>query len=205
MGRRPSRGGRRVSGCAGQGSTVAGPTLASDSSSHDTVGAFSGRTHEGPDDAQFALLALTAFAVALAVVVAALALWKGLVVVLLLFLAYTLAAAVRPSVERLLRLGVPRWAAVLAHVAALVGALAVVLWVLVPRVAPPGAAGAGRSAGGRRGPGGAARRVEVQRAPRGSRRGSATSPTLRSHSRPRRRRLRRWQRSRSRSRAPPTG
>ena len=73
-------------------------------------------------------------AVALAIVVAALALWKGLVVVLLLFLAYTLAAAVRPSVERLLRLGVPRWAAVLAHVAALVGALAVVLWVLVPRL-----------------------------------------------------------------------
>jgi predicted PurR-regulated permease PerM len=109
-----------------------GQTLLSDSSSHDTVGAYSGRPREAPNDAQFALLALTAVAVALAVVVAALALWKGLVVVLLLFLAYTLAAAVRPSVERLLRLGVPHWAAVFAHLAALVGAFAVVLWVLVP-------------------------------------------------------------------------
>lgn len=84
------------------------------------------------DDSQFALLTLVAVAVALAVFVAALALWKGLVVFLLLFLAYTLAAAIRPSVERLRRLGVPRWGAIAAHLAALAGALTLLLWVFVP-------------------------------------------------------------------------
>lgn len=105
--------------------------MGTDFPSHGQVGAPSaGRP--AADEAQFALLALTAVAVALGVLVAALALWKGLVVVLLLFLAYTLAAAIRPSVERLCRFGAPRWVAVVVHLAALAGTVALLLWVFVP-------------------------------------------------------------------------
>jgi len=104
--------------------------VASDSPTH-PVGATAGQ-RSNRDDSQFALLTLTAVAVALAVLVAALALWKGLVVFLLLFLAYTLAAAIRPSVERLVRLGIPRWGAAAAHLAVVAGALAAILWVFLP-------------------------------------------------------------------------
>lgn len=104
--------------------------MADNSPSH-TVGAAVG-SRDARGDSHFALLTLTAVAVSLAVFVAALALWQGLLVVLLLFLAYTLAAAVRPSVERLARFGVPRWAAVVAHLVAVVGSLALLLWIFVP-------------------------------------------------------------------------
>jgi predicted PurR-regulated permease PerM len=106
--------------------------VGTDSSSRDTVSTLSTGRGRAADDLHFAVLTLTAVAVALAVLVAALALWKGIVVVLLLFLAYTLAAAIRPSVERLCRLGAPRWLAIVAHVAVLVGAFVLLAWVLVP-------------------------------------------------------------------------
>jgi predicted PurR-regulated permease PerM len=86
------------------------------------------------DDAEIALVALIAGAVALAVLLTSLALWKGRVVVLLVFLAYTLAAAIRPTVERLVRAGVPRWLAIAVHVAVFAGAVGLLLWAFVPVV-----------------------------------------------------------------------
>ena len=82
-----------------------------------------------PDDLpRIALLTLVGGAVALAVLAVALAVWEGRTVVLLLFLAYTLGAAVRPGVDALARHGVPRALGVAAHAlvaAAFVGALLV--------------------------------------------------------------------------------
>jgi predicted PurR-regulated permease PerM len=86
------------------------------------------------DDAEVALLALVAGAVALAVLLAALALWQGRVVVLLVFLAYTLAAAARPTVERLVQKGVPRWLAIAAHIAVVAIAIGLLLWAFLPVV-----------------------------------------------------------------------
>src|SRR4029453_9183967 len=57
-----------------------------------------------------------------AVVVLALALWKLKLLLVLLFLAFTLAAAMRPSVEALARRRVPRGVGILLHYAVL-GAL----------------------------------------------------------------------------------
>ena len=71
--------------------------------------------------------------VVLGVVVAALALWKVKILLALLFLAFTVAAAMRPGVEALRRRRVPRGAAVLLHYAALVAALGLLLWAVVPR------------------------------------------------------------------------
>jgi predicted PurR-regulated permease PerM len=106
------------------------------------------------DDAEVALLALVAGAVALAVLLVALALWQGRVVVLLVFLAYTLAAAIRPTVERLVKVGVPRWFAIAVHVAVFAAAIGLLLWAFVPVVfeqtqnalsdLPSGASGGGR-------------------------------------------------------------
>ncbi len=66
-------------------------------------------------------------------VVLALALWKIRIVVALLFLAFILAAAMRPSVDALRRRGVPRGAGILIHYAVLFGLLALFLWLVVPR------------------------------------------------------------------------
>jgi predicted PurR-regulated permease PerM len=79
-----------------------------------------------------ALLTLVGGMVVLAVVAATLALWEGRVVVLLLFLAYTLGAAMRPGVDGLARLGVPRGFALVGHFALLFGAVALLLWLVVP-------------------------------------------------------------------------
>jgi predicted PurR-regulated permease PerM len=70
--------------------------------------------------------------VALMVVVVSLALWKLRGVVALIFLAITLAAAMRPTVDRLARRGVPRVATVLLHYVALFGLVALFLWLVVP-------------------------------------------------------------------------
>ena len=81
-------------------------------------------------------LARRTFVVAIvvtAVVVAALALWKLKLLIVLLFFAFTLAAALRPSVEALQRRRVPRGAGILLHYAALAGLLALLLWAVVPR------------------------------------------------------------------------
>jgi predicted PurR-regulated permease PerM len=72
--------------------------------------------------------------VAGAIVVLALALWKIRIVIALVFLGFIIAAAMRPSVEWLQRNArIPRGAGVLVHYAALAAAVALVLWVFVPR------------------------------------------------------------------------
>jgi predicted PurR-regulated permease PerM len=62
------------------------------------------------------------------------ALWKLRVLVALLFLAFMIASAMRPGVERLAALRIPRIVSVLLHYAALVGLLAFVLWLVVPNL-----------------------------------------------------------------------
>jgi predicted PurR-regulated permease PerM len=72
--------------------------------------------------------------VAVAIVVAALALWKIKVVIALGFLGIIVAAAMRPGVEWLqLRAHLPRSLGILVHYAVLVGLVAIALWLLVPR------------------------------------------------------------------------
>ena len=68
-----------------------------------------------------------------AVVVGAMALWKLKILISLLFLAFIIAAAMRPGIDALRRRGVPRGVAILAHYAALVGLLGLLLWAVVPR------------------------------------------------------------------------
>lgn len=78
--------------------------------------------------------AATATLVALSIVVAALALWKIKAVIALLFLGFIVAAAMRPGVEWLHRRAhIPRSAGVLIHYLALLGAIALILWLIVPR------------------------------------------------------------------------
>jgi predicted PurR-regulated permease PerM len=79
-----------------------------------------------------ALLTLVGGMVVLAVAAATLALWEGRVVVLLLFLAYTLGAAMRPGVDGLVRFGVPRGFALVGHFALFFGAVVLLLWLVVP-------------------------------------------------------------------------
>jgi predicted PurR-regulated permease PerM len=82
---------------------------------------------------QTALRAVVAALVVLGVVVAALALWKLKILLALLFLAFTIASAMRPGVEALRRRGVPRAVGILLHYAALFGLLSLLLWAVVPR------------------------------------------------------------------------
>jgi len=82
---------------------------------------------------QTALRAVVAALVVLGVVVAALALWKLKILLALLFLAFTIASAMRPGVEALRRRGVPRVIGILLHYAALFGLLSLLLWAVVPR------------------------------------------------------------------------
>jgi predicted PurR-regulated permease PerM len=67
------------------------------------------------------------------VVALALALWKLRLVIALLFLAFIIAAAMRPSVDWLYRYRIPRGVGILMHYAVLAGVLAVLLWAVVPR------------------------------------------------------------------------
>ena len=80
-----------------------------------------------------AVHAVIAALVVLGVVAAALALWKLKLLLALLFLAFTIAAAMRPGIETLKERGIPRGVGILVHYAALVGAVALVLWAVVPR------------------------------------------------------------------------
>jgi predicted PurR-regulated permease PerM len=71
--------------------------------------------------------------VAISIVVAALALWKIRLVIGLLFLGMIVAAAMRPGVDWLhKRARFPRGIGVLVHYAALVGVVALFLWLVVP-------------------------------------------------------------------------
>jgi predicted PurR-regulated permease PerM len=81
-------------------------------------------------------LATRAFVVSVViggVVVLGLALWKLKVLIALLFLAFIIAAAMRPGVEALTRLRIPRGAGILIHYAAFVGLIGLLLWAVVPR------------------------------------------------------------------------
>jgi predicted PurR-regulated permease PerM len=71
--------------------------------------------------------------VVVAVVATALALWKLKLIIALIFLAFTISAAMRPGVEWLHQRRVPRGVAVLAHYAALFGVVTLFLWIFVPR------------------------------------------------------------------------
>jgi predicted PurR-regulated permease PerM len=77
--------------------------------------------------------AFLATVIVLGVVVAALALWELRLLLALLFLAFTIAAAMRPSVEVLRRQGIPRGIGILIHYAALAGLVTLLLWAVVPR------------------------------------------------------------------------
>jgi predicted PurR-regulated permease PerM len=68
-----------------------------------------------------------------AIVVLALALWQLRLLVALLFLAFILAAAMRPTIEVLARHGVPRPAGIALHYLVLLGLIAGFLWLVVPR------------------------------------------------------------------------
>jgi predicted PurR-regulated permease PerM len=77
--------------------------------------------------------ALIVTAVGLGVVAVALALWKVRVVIALFFVAVTISAAMRPGVEALRARRIPRPAGVLLHYLALLGVVALLLWVIVPQ------------------------------------------------------------------------
>ena len=81
-------------------------------------------------------LAARAFIVAVVIggtIVLALALWKIKLLIALLFLAFIIAAAMRPGVDALARRRVPRGIAILIHYAAMLGLLALLLAAVVPR------------------------------------------------------------------------
>jgi predicted PurR-regulated permease PerM len=71
--------------------------------------------------------------VAVAIVAAALALWKIKIVIACLILAFTIAAAMRPGIEWLGRRRIPRGVGVALHYLVLVGLIALLLWLIVPR------------------------------------------------------------------------
>jgi predicted PurR-regulated permease PerM len=71
--------------------------------------------------------------VAVAIVIAALALWKLRLVIALLFLGFVIASAMRPSVEWLnRRAGVPRSVGVIVHYLGFLTAIALFLYLIVP-------------------------------------------------------------------------
>ena len=71
--------------------------------------------------------------VVLGIVAAALAVWELRLVVALLFLAFILAAAMRPTVDRLAGWGIPRAGGIAFHYIVFVALVAGFLWAVVPR------------------------------------------------------------------------
>jgi len=82
---------------------------------------------------QTARKAAVATLVVLGIVLVALALWKIKIVIALVFLGLIVSSAMRPGVERLAAWRIPRPAGVLIHYVVLAGALALLLWLVVPR------------------------------------------------------------------------
>jgi predicted PurR-regulated permease PerM len=82
---------------------------------------------------QVAERAFVVAAVVGGVIVLALALWKLKVLIALLFLAFIIAAAMRPGVEGLRRFRIPRAGGILGIYSALVTLIGVLLWAVVPR------------------------------------------------------------------------
>src|SRR5439155_1006745 len=77
--------------------------------------------------------AFIATLVAVAVIAVALALWKLKIVIALVFFGFVVAAAIRPGIERLAEHRIPRPVGVGLHYLVLAGAIALLLWVVVPR------------------------------------------------------------------------
>ncbi len=71
--------------------------------------------------------------VVVGVVVLTLALWKLRLVLSLLFLAFIIAAAMRPGIDALRQIKIPRGVAVLIHYFAIVLVVGLFLWLVVPR------------------------------------------------------------------------
>src|SRR5687768_13927112 len=67
------------------------------------------------------------------IVVLALALWQLRLLAALLFFAFILAAAMRPTVDNLRRYGMPRAAGIGLHYLAFLGLITGFLWAIVPR------------------------------------------------------------------------
>ena len=67
------------------------------------------------------------------VLVLALALWKIRILVALMFLAFIIAAAMRPGIDALRQRRVPRGIGIALHYLGLVGLVALLLWAVVPR------------------------------------------------------------------------
>jgi predicted PurR-regulated permease PerM len=77
--------------------------------------------------------AFVAAVVFVGVIVLALALWKLRILIALVFLAFIIAAAMRPGIEAMRRRGIPRGLGLTAHYAGLFGLVALLLWLAVPR------------------------------------------------------------------------
>jgi predicted PurR-regulated permease PerM len=77
--------------------------------------------------------AAVATLVVIAIVATALAIWKLKVIIGLIFLGVTIAAAMRPGIDRLAAWHIPRAVGLLLHYVALFGLLALLLWLAVPR------------------------------------------------------------------------
>ena len=88
----------------------------------------------GMDDRATLRRAFPSTLAAVTVVVAALALWKLKLLIALLFVAFTLSAAMRPGVDALARHRVPRALGVLIHYVALIGLFAVLVAFAVPQM-----------------------------------------------------------------------
>jgi predicted PurR-regulated permease PerM len=71
--------------------------------------------------------------IVIALVAAALALWKLKLIIALLFLGFTIAAAMRPAVDWLHERRVPRAVGILLHYLLLAGLVGLLLWLIVPR------------------------------------------------------------------------
>ena len=71
--------------------------------------------------------------VVIAIVAAALVLWKLKLLIALVFLGVIIAAAMRPGIEGLRRRGLPRRLGLLLHYLALFAFVALLLWIVVPR------------------------------------------------------------------------
>src|SRR6059058_1673704 len=70
--------------------------------------------------------------VVIAIVAAALVLWKLKLLIALVFLGVIIAAAMRPGIEGLRRRGLPRGLGLLLHYLALFAFVALLLWIVVP-------------------------------------------------------------------------
>ena len=71
--------------------------------------------------------------VVIGIVALALALWKLKIIIALLFLAFIIAAAMRPGIDALSRRGLPRGVGLLLHYLVLAAVIGLFLWVVVPR------------------------------------------------------------------------